>query len=299
MKIENPYARNGGWLRGSFHIHTTDSACGWHSLDEVLLAYRDYDFLAITNHDRISRLPGAAGKTFFHGWEVSSPFAHMLLVNSAAESLPDDYSKVFSLANYEKLAKLCIDNGGIAVLSHPNRVSSTHWRLDQMKALCGYTGIEVYSGDGVVYEEDLAFDCWDQLLSDGKKIWGFGNDDFHHWGQEKRVWNMVLAAKNDPATILGAVKAGSFYISTGFGFETIETSTNRIRVKLKNSAILQKMYKYVTFFGREGRKLHEVTGKIQEAEYCCTGDEGYVRVAAYCDGGHAAFSQPLWITKYF
>jgi hypothetical protein len=292
MKILNPYAKSGTWLRGSFHIHTIASTCGWHSVDEILLAYQDYDFLAITDHDRLSRLSEAAGKALFNGLEVSSPNGHMLLINPP-EIILNGYSNEFSVANYQKLAELCTTNGGIAILNHPNRFSGISWRLDRMQDISGYTGIEIYSGDGVVYEEDIAFNVWDQLLSGGRKIWGFGNDDFHHWGQEKRVWNMVLTDSNTPEAILEAVRAGSFYISTGFGFETIENSAGCIRVVLKNNRVLEKMYKYITFFGRNGRKLHEVTGRVQEVEYYCTGDEGYVRVAAYHEGGQAAFSQPL------
>jgi len=51
-----------------------------------------------------------------------------------------------------------------------------------MAALKGYTGIEIF--DSVIYRlngSGLATDAWDFLLSQGKLVWKFGDDDFHRW----------------------------------------------------------------------------------------------------------------------
>jgi hypothetical protein len=164
-----------------------------------------------------------------------------------------------------------------------------------MLEMNNYTGIEILSGCGDNVQLDVAFDKWDQLLTAGKKVWGFGNDDFHKFGQERRAWNVALCEENTKASILESIKMGSFYVSTGYGFEGIHSEGNTIRIVLKKNEIMDNMYKYVTLIGKDGKVLYEQSGRMKEVEYQCRGDEGYVRVAAYLEGGYGAFSQPLFI----
>ncbi|MDQ8734716.1 CehA/McbA family metallohydrolase [Paenibacillus sp. LHD-38] len=293
MRIANPYDTQGSWIRGSFHNHTNNSD-GWFSLETVYKMYGDYDFLAISDHDKITNLDGERNiPTVFEAIEVSSRKPHMLLVQPP-HSIMENYSNEFTIDNYQRFANATLDNGGICVLVHPNRYFSNFWTLEDMLQMERYTGVEVYNGDGNI-EYDIAFDKWDALLTAGRRIWGFGNDDSHVYGQEKQAWNMVLVEENSREAILKAIISGSFYVSTGFGFDSIRTEGNKIIIDLKSNELLDKMYKYVTLFGKDGRVLHEVTGRTKHIEYECQGDEGYVRVSAYIEGGYAAFSQPLFI----
>ncbi|MBP3961899.1 CehA/McbA family metallohydrolase [Paenibacillus lignilyticus] len=293
MKILNSYTQTGKWWRGSFHNHTTNSD-GWFPLETVYKMYGGYDFLGISDHDKITKHEGERSiPTVFDAIEVSSRQTHMLLVNPPHTML-DDYSNEFTIENYQRLADMAVDNGGFAVLVHPNRFFSNYWTLEDMLKLERYIGIEVYNGDGNP-EYDIAFDKWDALLSSGRKVWGFGNDDSHVYGQEKRAWNMVQAEENTNEAITQAIKNGNFYVSTGYGFDAIRTEGHTIIIDLRSNELLDKMYKYVTFFGKDGRVLQETTGRISQATYECKGDEGYVRIAAYLEGGYGAFSQPLFV----
>ncbi|SFS53138.1 CehA/McbA family metallohydrolase [Paenibacillus sp. BC26] len=293
MKILNSYTQTGKWWRGSFHNHTTNSD-GWFPLETVYKMYGGYDFLGISDHDKITKHEGERSiPTVFDAIEVSSRQTHMLLVNPPLAML-DQYSNEFTIENYQRLADMAIDNGGFAVLVHPNRFFSNYWTLEDMMKLERYIGIEVYNGDGNP-EYDIAFDKWDALLSSGRKVWGFGNDDSHVYGQEKRAWNMVQAEENTNEAITQAIKNGNFYVSTGYGFDAIRTEGHTIVIDLRSNELLDKMYKYVTFFGKDGRVLQETTGRISQATYECKGDEGYVRIAAYLEGGYGAFSQPLFV----
>lgn len=293
MSIINPYNKKGSWFRGSFHNHTTESD-GHHSLATVYRMYNDYDFLGISDHDMITLHTGERNiPTVFEAIEVSSSQTHMLLVQPP-QSMMSDYSNEFTIENYQQLSDQCIQNGGLSILAHPNRFFSHYWRTEDMFSMKGYNGIEVVNGDGNP-EYDIAFDKWDVLLSTGRKVWGFGNDDSHVYGQEKRAWNMVLAAENSNSSILNAIKNGSFYVSTGYGFDAIIVENGRIIVDLRSNLLYDNMYKYVTLFGKNGEVLYEKTGKIKQVEYKIRGDEGYVRIAAYLEGGFGAFSQPLFI----
>ncbi|SDW78457.1 phosphoesterase [Paenibacillus sp. CF384] len=295
MKILNSYTQTGKWWRGSFHNHTTNSD-GWFPLETVYKMYGGYDFLGISDHDKITKHEGERSiPTVFDAIEVSSRQTHMLLVNPPLTML-DGYSNEFTIENYQRLLDMAVDNGGFGVLVHPNRFFSNYWTLEDMMKLERYIGIEVYNGDGNP-EYDIAFDKWDALLSSGRKVWGFGNDDSHVYGQEKRAWNMVQAEANTNEAITQAIKDGNFYVSTGYGFDAIRTEGHTIVIDLRSNELLDKMYKYVTFFGKDGRVLQETTGRISQATYECKGDEGYVRIAAYLEGGYGAFSQPLFISK--
>ncbi|WP_308637579.1 CehA/McbA family metallohydrolase domain-containing protein [Paenibacillus silvisoli] len=293
MKILNPYEGAGTWLKGSFHNHTNNSD-GWFPLETVYNMYGGYDFLGISDHDKITKHEGDARiRTLFDAIEVSSPQTHMLLVHPPL-SLLDGYSNAFTIDNYQRLTDITVQNGGFAVLVHPNRFFSNYWLLEDMLRLERYIGIEVFNGDGNP-EYDIAFDKWDALLTAGRRVWGFGNDDSHVYGQEKRAWNVVLAESNTREAILEAIKLGRFYVSTGYGFDAIRTEGNAIVYELRSNELLDKMYKYATVFGRDGKVLQETTGRIKQVRYACKGDEGYVRLAVYLEGGYAAFSQPLFI----
>ncbi|TVY03358.1 phosphoesterase [Cohnella terricola] len=294
MVISNPYDKQGIWLKGSFHNHTTNSACGSQPLETVYRMYGQYDFLGISDHDFITAHEGERSiPSVYEALEVSSPLRHMLLINPP-RSIMDDYSNAFSIERYQQLSDLCTRYGGMSVLVHPNRYYSQFWPIEDMLAMNDYTGIEVINGEGNP-EYDIAFDKWDALLSAERKVWGFGGDDFHVYGQEKRAWNMVLAEQNTNASILTAMKAGSFYISTGYGFKSIRTEGGTITFNLLSSEGLDRMYKYITLIGRDGNILYETSGRINSVSYNCRGDEGYVRAAAYLEGGFGAFSQPLFI----
>ncbi|WP_136605715.1 phosphoesterase [Paenibacillus dokdonensis] len=295
MNILNPYQLTGQWLRGSFHNHTTNSD-GWFPLETVYKMYAEYDFLGISDHDKITDHRGNRTiKTVFDAIEVSSKQTHMLLVNPPRD-LMENYSNAFTIENYQRHVDRAVDNGGFAVLVHPNRYFSNFWELEDMLKLERYIGIEVYNGDGNP-EYDIAFDKWDAVLSSGRKVWGFGNDDSHVYGQEKRAWNMVMASENTPEAIIEAIKDGNFYVSTGYGFDAIRVEGDTVVADLRSNDLLDKMYKYVTFFGKNGEVLQESSGRIKQAKYECKGDEGYVRIAVYLEGGYSAFSQPLFVVK--
>ena len=293
MRLISPYTE-GNWYRGSLHIHSKFSVCGWHDLSEVALAYRDYDFIAVTDHDHLTQAREVMpNKVVFSGYEVSGS-SHMLLVEPPASAAPGDNH--FTPDHYNDLARATLAHGGLAVLNHPTRYTGSSWRLEDILKLDAAVGLEVFSGDGIHVEEDQAFVLWDQALSAGRKLWGFGNDDFHHWGQERRVWNMVQAKSCTPESILKAFRNGAFYVSTGYGFESIHTEGSRVTFTLRSRSPLEdRAYKYLTLFGRDGQVLAEKTGHFREFTYEADGTEGYIRAEVYMTGGYGGFSQPIFV----
>ena len=55
---------------------------------------------------------------------------------------------------------------------------------------------------------------WDELLAQGKRIWGVATDDGHAVYQHCKGWVMVNS-ENNVSAILDALKEGKFYSSCG------------------------------------------------------------------------------------
>lgn len=100
-----------------------------------------------------------------------------------------------------------------------------------LESLEGYLGIEIFNG--VIFRLEgsgLADDVWDNVLSKGRLIWGFGNDDFHRWVDLGRAFNVVLTDNLDSQGVIAAVKKGSFYVSTGLMLEDLTFENSLIKV---------------------------------------------------------------------
>ncbi len=75
-RLPNPFSRSGRWYRGVWHCHTTESD-GARSVEDVVAWYasRGYDFLAITDHNRVTAAPkpaAAGGLVLVPGVEVDA-----------------------------------------------------------------------------------------------------------------------------------------------------------------------------------------------------------------------------------
>lgn len=291
--LANPYASlaagKGQWLKANFHTHagTGQGTCGVNGIDDVAAAYKDagYDILTISNHDLFSDTAEYQQKhdiVLINGFEYSA-YPHMLCIG--VEGLIE--------GNHQDAVNKCVEQGGIAVLCHPNWQRKEYWAWSDMLSLQRYTGIEIYNG--VIYRlngSGLATDAWDFLLSNGKMVWGFGNDDFHRWHDLSRAWNVIYAASKNHEDIKAAIKSGSFYVSTGLILRefTIDNGTIKIHASAKNTYV--KDNKYI-FYGKDGKKLEEQTG--EHGFYHVGGDEMYVRVQVVSEHGAMLWTQPVFL----
>lgn len=287
MRLQNPYLGPGDdslWLRGNLHAHTTQSD-GASPPEAVIAAYeqRGYDFLALSDHDTLVR-PGdyqsRTPMTLIAADEVTRGGPHVLAAQVREVVLPDpDRQRVIDATRAQ---------GGFAVLCHPRwQRRYSHFPQDLMERLTGYTGIEIYNGvierlEGAA----LATDCWDGLLSGGRRVWGFANDDLHVPADIARGWNVVQAADRSAEALCDALRRGRFYASTGVEITRIEVSGGAISVTAPNA-------QRIRFVGAWGREWLTVDGS--EAGYEAQGAEGgYVRVECHGAGVQAAWTQPFF-----
>lgn len=291
--IRNPYNVDGIWLKGNLHTHTENSSCGHYSIEKVIEMYTsfkmEYDFLAITDHYVLTDLEKYMEDDkiiLFNGAEFKKRDYQTLGIN--LEGYNDDES---DLSNHQDLFDDIEKQGGINIICHPHVFEDNYWPMKKLLELDNYTGIEIYNNN-VKFDNKgraVATDLWDDLLSGGKNVFGFANDDMHIFQRCGGAFNMVLAKEKNREAIMEALKNGSFYASTGLFLNQIKVEGNIINIEVKHIKIPVEF----RFIGKNGRILKEEFGSI--SSYDCVGNEGYVRVEMKREDGAMAWTQPFWI----
>ncbi|MGC8667936.1 MAG: CehA/McbA family metallohydrolase [Chthonomonadales bacterium] len=284
MLIINPYPTQiTRWLRGNLHAHTNQSD-GVLEPAELVAAYEalGYDFLAVSDHDRITPLADLRPRTrmvLIEGEEVGGG-PHTLAIHV--------HSRIDPRMARQDVLREAAKQGGITILNHPNwGVTFSHWPHSVVEALTAYTGIEIYNAVIDLLEgSSLATDRWDRILSSGVRAWGFANDDAHHPEDIGRAWIQVAAEEPTVQAILTAIQSGSFYASTGVTIQHLAVEGRTIVIH----ALDCQRFRFV---GRHGAVRSFADGPT--ARYTPSGDEGYVRIECYGCGDAFAWTQPFWI----
>jgi hypothetical protein len=284
--IDSPYLPGPGpWLRGNLHTHTTESD-GNLSPQAAVDAYAalGYDFLMISDHDRITPVGSLdpKGMTLLQGNEITANGPHMLHVNAAA--------KVEPLPDRQAVIDAVVAMGGMVIMNHPNwEAHFNHCDQRTLEMLQGYTGIEIYNGVTLRAEgSPLATDRWDMLLSQGRRVWGFADDDNHDDVDRGVCWNMVQSASREAGAIREALRLGRFYASTGVVIDEIRVEGLRIRVFTQNAQAIHVHYDH-------GRMAARVNGTELDFEVPDAASWRYVRIECFGPGASQAWTQPFFL----
>ena len=194
--------------------------------------------------------------------------------------------------------------GGIAQVNHPNFRWSV--RLDDLTELPDSTLLEIWNAHTGVNNlggvdpsgrwAPSAEALWDSLLTRGKVIFGVADDDSHSFRpgdadsysltRPGRAWIMVRADTLTESAILGAIRRGDFYASTGVALSELTVTDRGVTVSV--APVYDSRYT-IEFIGSGGRVL--ATGHDRSATYLYRGDEGYVRVRVSDSNGRKAWTQ--------
>jgi hypothetical protein len=228
-----PFEGDGVWLRCALHAHTTNSD-GELAPDMLVrhFEWSAYDVLAITDHwvrtvERSTRKLVVIPSTELNARAgASGDDAHVLALGVAADPEPPD-------GDFEPLQTV-VDwiraNGGLPYLAH------TYWsglRTEQWIDCEGLLGVEVWnSGCELEIGRGDASIHWDEALELGRPLQGLATDDSHHPGYDSGfAWTMVRAAERSQEAVLEALRAGSFYGSTGPAIESVELDGDAVEVR--------------------------------------------------------------------
>ncbi|MEO5567607.1 MAG: CehA/McbA family metallohydrolase [Gemmatimonadaceae bacterium] len=313
------------WYRGNTHTHTLNSD-GDSPPDSVARWYRDrdYNFLFITDHERLTDPAplnerfGVPGKfMLILGQEVTQRVAdsthprgvrqaHVNSLGASSVVMPQGERGlargITMREGYARNVAAIRAAGGIAQVNHPNFIWSV--RLADLTALPDSVLLEIWNahtgvhnaGDGLSAPSAEAL--WDSLLTRGRTVFGVGDDDSHSfkpadadaWELTRpgRAWIVVRADTLTADAILGGIRRGDFYASTGVALDSLELNRREIRLTMTP----REDERFVTeFIGSRGRVFATVRGP--RATYRVRGTEGYVRARVTDSNGRKAWTQSV------
>jgi hypothetical protein len=289
-------------------------------------AYAGWDFLAITDHWKVTDPPDLAELaavpdiTVIRGTEVGTAAGsteagtsyHIVGLN-VEEPLPRRQGPA-GPAGAQWFIDAIGEQGGEATIAHPYWSGLT---LRDVEPLRGYLAIEVYNADTEVHiGRGYAQALWDDLLSRGIPTLAVAVDDCHRPGYDSlRGWTVVRAADRSAAAIMAALRAGRFYASAGpeiydvqwepaGGVVTVRCSPARAVSLVADATRGGRLNAGPFGMAHRARRLRTETNRpegvlegelLTGAEFLLTGQERYVRVQVEDAHGRCAWTNPLFV----
>ena len=291
-------------LKGGLHCHTTRSD-GRLSPEETIRLHVEngYDFLALTDHRCYNYANyGNAPITILPGMEMDRNFEtygvhcfHTVAIGPSREDgngfeqdqrfesgviqKPEDYQPVLDWLHA---------NNNLTFYCHPEWSSTPAREFENLE---GNFAMEVWN-TGCVMENEMDRNApyWDEILGQGKRIFGVATDDGHAPDQHCKGWVMVNADNRIDA-ILEALQAGAFYSSCG-------PQIHDFYVDDDNVAVVEcSPCKFISFicFGNPSRIVRDENGLITRAEMKIPGHYPYLRVSLVDEQGRRAWSNPIFL----
>lgn len=236
--MKNPFLSHGSWFKGNLHLHTNQSDGELEPQEAIdLYAGADYDFLAITDHRRLTdpQQFDDRGMALLPGIEFdgskSDVDSRYHLVGIGAR-LKEKYPPIVYEENMGPQAMVDDINSmcEFCFCAHPYWSSLVLGDLVELENLLG---VEVYNttcdrGIG----RGLSTSHWDNLLARGKRLYGFAVDDAHFHYEDGPVASiMVRAEECTSEAIMEAVMAGQFYSSNGPEIRDISVDEDEVVVE--------------------------------------------------------------------
>lgn len=295
-----PFGQPGRFFRGNLHTHSTRSD-GRRSPEEVCRFYREmgYHFLAITDHfmERFG-YPLTDTSTFWGEDFITLAGAELHagrteigeLWHILAVGLPGDFAPNLPGETGPQIARRALDAGAFVAAAHP-----AWYNLGEADVLSlgAIHAIEIINGISADHNDRL--ESWymvDRMAALGHRYSALATDDAHfheHHADLLRGWVWVKAEELTPAAILGALKAGHYYSTTGPQILDLQVFPSN-RISLRCSPIDHVV---VTGKGAEAVSLHG-NGMISAELSIRRWNSPYCRVTLRDRHGESAWSNVIW-----
>ena len=301
----------GHWYKGNTHTHTSETD-GDSSPEVVAGWYKShgYNFLVLSDHEillDLSRVAHLEDSTFrfVPGEEITGKFGtrpvHLIGINISRALKP--LADTTAAATIQRTVDSVLAAGGIPQINHPN----FGWALteDDLMKVKRANLVEIYNGHPLVNnlgggDSPGMEGVWDYLLSHGKRIYGVGSDDAHHFKAEfspklanpGKAWVTVRAPRLDPSAIVAALDAGHFYASTGVELDSIVVNDQDMKINIRQ----YRNFKYTTQFIGDNGEILKTTGDNAPA-YHLTRALTYVRARISDSSGAKAWTQPVFVIR--
>ena len=294
-------------LKGNLHTHTTRSD-GRGTPEEVVLKYiaHGYDFLALTDHrlynyrnpvpgSPITILPGMEMDRWMEGAGVHC-FHSVCLGPLREEGNGFEQDQAFESGavkdqwEYQKVLDMVHAGGNITLYCHP-QWSGTPAR--EFEHLQGNFALEIFN-TGCALENEMDMDAayWDELLIQGKRIFGAAVDDGHEMEHHCHGWVMVNG-ENTVNGILKALAEGAFYSSCG---PEIHAFYIRDGVAVLECSPCDRA---LFIYGREpNRIVRSGKGLLTRAEFQVPPHYEYLRATLVDSQGRRAWTNPIFLHEH-
>jgi hypothetical protein len=281
--LQSPYQAR-PFLRGQLMAQSTRGR-GQSLPRDVSREYQrlGYSWFSLTDVNTVDPVNtyDTPGLITLQGEEMQYGFGHFLVYGVDHDELADTPAGVIRWAHRA---------AGVVFMSRPLQAPTLS--LTQLEGLQGLDGIQIYDAR-VARETPTQADAtsvWDQMLSDGHRLWGIVGDDTQSVvgpASTAGVTSLdVQVGSPDPVLIAAALKTGAFVASTGVRVLGISAEQGVVTVVTSDA-------EQISFIGSGGRVLQRVGGR--RGDYHVRWDEGYVRAVASKKDGSQAWTQPVFV----
>ncbi len=294
-------------LKGCLHCHTTRSD-GEGTPEDTSRYYYDhgYDFLAMTDHRiynyntyakdlPLTVIPGMEFDNTFEKREGSRRTFHTVVIGPGKEA-GNGFEQDERLAGgtatnqfeYQKYLDDFHARGNMTIYCHPEWSSTPARYFENMQ---GLFAMEIWNTISVVrhdVDKDAAY--WDELLGQGKKIYGVASDDCHALRERCKGWVRVRS-ENNVSAILAALKDGKFYSSTGPEIYDFYVEDGVAVVKCSPCARIRFhscMFPTQVTFAPDGETITEARIELRDHF------PQYIRAVVVDEDGHHAWTNPIF-----
>lgn len=294
-------------LKGALHCHTTRSD-GRGAPDETIRYHADhgYDFMAVTDH-RIYNYLNYAPDTkmlIIPGMEMDrnlpGPGVHCHHIvclgpekekgNGFEQDQRFESGRITKTSECQEMLDMLHANGNMTIYCHPEWSGVSAREFEDLK---GNFAMEIWNSGCVIEDgKDQNAPYWDELLIQGKQIWGVATDDGHEMYQHCNGWVMVNSECNVGA-VLEALKQGAFYSSTGPEIYDFYVEEGQAYVECSPVADIQFVHFRAPYRLVKGSMDHPITfgsTKIRE------GTE-YIRAVVRDVEGRRAWTNPIFLNQ--
>ncbi|UCH02020.1 MAG: CehA/McbA family metallohydrolase [Candidatus Bathyarchaeota archaeon] len=303
--FNNPFTKSGNWYKGAFHIHTTVSD-GKLSPKESMKLYQrlGFDFMILSEHEKIVDYASLAppglltipGVEYEAGELYNGHRYHIVAID-----IPADFQlkRVREFTSVQDTIDQITASGAEAVIAHP------YWygmMFSDLMKITDYLGIEVFNWGceaGIGGGRGLSSPHWDQLLSSGRKIYGFSGDDTHYYSYDVAGgWIVVKSSDLTRENIMAAIRKGEFYSSSGPNIVDLDVSRGTIKVtcdpaKFINFVTMPTLGKRIDAKRKTPLKSCEV--KIKQDLFFGGNPKGYIRIELEDLMGKRCWLNPIFL----
>ena len=221
------YGKKLNTYRANLHTHSTRSD-GKFTPDEVLKLYADagYDVMCMTDHMRTSNVGelDPHGMLLLPGVELHPSGGRIRRSHLLGVNVPEDFDvSVARLSETgENFMQQTVDAvnaaGGLCYFAHP------YWcgfRSEEVAALRGLAGIEVYNTSTRYIGRCYNMQLWDELCDMGLLFPALAVDDTHRPRDLFMGWTEICCEKRTRECVVDALRRGSFYATQGPKFKRL------------------------------------------------------------------------------